>query len=87
MSETPVRLLDRIAGLAERLLDEGTTEQSQRVVCAQAAAEILDGRRDMFTESVTMVDLIGLASWIHTGLDPYDSQSRGRTPDAASWTP
>jgi hypothetical protein len=88
MSETLTDVFHQIEQTLAGLLDQADHDkQSQRVVAAKAAAEILDGRRDLFTESMTMVDLIGLASWIHTGLDPYDPQSRGRAPDAASWTP
>ena len=63
-----------------------TLEEAGRIEALKAAAEIL---RANGAEEISTVDMINLASFIHTGIDPHDSRL-GREhhfPDAAEWVP
>ena len=61
-----------------------TLEEFGRVEALKAAAEIL---RETGAEELSTVDLINLALFIHTGLDPHDSRIHREPafPDAAEW--
>jgi hypothetical protein len=63
-----------------------TLEEAGRIEALRAAGELLRDLGLLHAESGT-VDLINLAFFIHTGLDPHDSRL-GRQPafpDAAEW--
>jgi hypothetical protein len=63
-----------------------TLEETGRIEALRAAGDLLKDLGLLHEESGT-VDLINLAFFIHTGLDPHDSRL-GRQPtfpDAAEW--
>jgi hypothetical protein len=63
-------------------------EQRERVEALKAAASILRDHAVNQAE-ISSVDIINLAFWIHTGIDPHDARIRVRAPnpfpDAAEW--